>query len=399
MKKTNLIALIVFILAMVWVFTLENKAIRNIQSKVLGVFGLAHETVASVTFDNDVVNGEPIGAADINAKYEKEELAGRYSELLRELFELRAWQGHIDHLRAENIDLQRSLNFVDFKQRQNQHLIAARVIKRQSGSWWKTIVIDKGSADGVVIKSPIMTPVAVDRTDVVEGALVGKVTTVGEHQSTVVLVTDEECHVGAYVHGVFAESSSGLQRVQGILSGAPNSGIDVPYLVLRNLPKEADRYGVRAGVKVYSSGIENDKSRGVFPPGLILGYVKEFEVRDIDAEARVAPAIDFNALSYVFVLLPAPEGGDLPSAPRPPAPGPIAPTPVAPRPEPVIPRASLPGEGGDQEVAPPATPAAIPVVPPVGEPVPAPTPSEEPAPRAEPIPRAEPVGGGEGSID
>ncbi len=247
MKKSNLIALIVFILALVWVFTLENTAIRNIQSKVLGVFGLAHETAAAVTFDNDVVNGEPIGATDISAKYGKDELAARYSQLLRELFDLRAGRGQIDLLRNENIELKRSLNFVEFKGRQNQDLIAARVIKRQSGSWWKTIIIDKGSADGVVEKSPIMTPVAVDRTDAVEGALVGKVTTVGERQSTVVLVTDEECHVGAYVHGVFAEVSSGLQRVQGILSGAPNAATDVPHLVLRNLPKEADRYGVRAG--------------------------------------------------------------------------------------------------------------------------------------------------------
>ena len=377
MKKSNLIALIVFILVMVWVFTLDNAAIRNIQSKVLGVFGLAHEGAASVTFDNDVVNGEPIGASDISAKYEKEELAERYSQLLRELFELRSWKGQIDELVDENIDLKRSLNFVEFKNRQNQQLIAARVIDRQSGSWWKTIIIDKGAKDGVVEKSPVMTPISVDRTDAVEGALVGKVSSVGERQSIVVLATDEECHVGAYVHGVFAESSSGLQRVQGILSGAPTAGAEVPHLYLRNLPKEADRYGVKAGAKVYSSGIENRVSRGVFPPGLLLGFVKEFEVRDIDAEALVEPAIDFNSLSYVFVLLPAPVNGDSP-APRPapagtaaPRPSPIAPRPepVAPRPEPVVPAAEpveprpepvVPGAptGASGEVSPRATPVS-----------------------------------------
>ncbi|MDB4721828.1 hypothetical protein OAF65_08930, partial [Verrucomicrobiales bacterium] len=159
--------------------------------------------------------------------------------------------------------------------------------------------------DGVVINSPVMTPVAVDRADQVEGALVGKIASVGEGQSTVVLATDVECKVSAYVHGVFAESSDkGLERVQGILSGAPGAGREVTHLLLQNLPKEADRYGVSAGAKVYSSGVGNSETKGIFPPGLMLGYVKEFEVRDFDAAARVQPAINFNQLSYVFVLVP-----------------------------------------------------------------------------------------------
>ena len=56
MKKSNLIALGVFVLALVWLFTLKNKTVKNIQSKILGIFGFAHEVVASVTFDNDVIS-------------------------------------------------------------------------------------------------------------------------------------------------------------------------------------------------------------------------------------------------------------------------------------------------------------------------------------------------------
>ena len=314
MNKSSMISLGVFVLALVWLFTLENKTVKNIQSKVLGVFGFAHETVSSAAFDNDVINGEAIDAADISIKYNKDELAQRYSELLKELFQLHLWRGQFDILREENIELKRSLNFVDYKNQQNQRLIAARVINRQSRSWWRTIVIDKGLDDGVVLNSPVMTPVAVDSTDRVEGALVGKITVVSRSQSTVVLATDVECMVGAYVHGALEESrGGGLQRVQGILSGAPGAGTDVPHLILRNLPKEADRYGVKAGAKVYSSGIANSTARGIFPPGLMLGYVKAFEVREIDAVARVVPALDFNALSHVFVLLPGllEDGGKL----------------------------------------------------------------------------------------
>lgn len=305
MKKSNLVALVIFSLAMVWVFTLDNKGVHSVQSKILGVFGLAHETVVNLTYDEDVINGEPISANELYRKYEKEQLALRYNKLLKELFELRAWQGQIDLLREENIELKRSLNFVEYKGKQNQQLVAARVIKRQSSSWWRTFIIDKGYEDGVVINSPVMTPVAVDRADQVEGALVGKISSVGEGQSTVVLATDVECKVSAYVHGVFAKSSDkGHERVQGILSGAPGAGREVTHLLLQNLPKEADRYGVSAGAKVYSSGVGNSETKGIFPPGLMLGYVKEFEVREFDAAARVQPAINFNQLSYVFVLVP-----------------------------------------------------------------------------------------------
>lgn len=337
MKKSNLIALGVFVLSLVWLFTLEHKTVKNIQSKFLGVFGFAHEAVSSVTFDNDVINGEPIDAANIALKYNKDELAQRYSALLKELFQLHLWRGQFDVLREENIELKRSLNFVDYKRQQNQRLIAARVINRQSRSWWRTIVIDKGFDDGVVVNSPVMTPVAVDRTDRVEGALVGKVTVVSRSQSTVVLATDVECKVGAYVHGALEElQDGGLQRVQGILSGAPSAGTDVPNLILRNLPKEADRYGVKDGAKVYSSGISSSTSRGIFPPGLMLGYVKVFEVKEIDGVASVMPAIDFNELSHVFVLLPGilPEGNDvLPEVALP------ADEPIAVPADPVVPRA------------------------------------------------------------
>ena len=308
MKKTNLISLIVFVVALVWVFTLKDETIRGIQAKVLGMFGIVHSTVASVSFTDDVINDEKIDAKSIEKKYEKAELAERYSQLLLELFELRQRDREMGIIREENIELKRSLNFVDLKAKHHK-LVAARVTNRQSGSWWRTVTIDKGSADGVVENSSVQTPVAIDRTGAVEGALVGKVTVVGEHESTVVLATDEECHVAAYVHGVFAESSTGLQRVQGVLSGAPGAGSNVPHLVLKNLPKEADRFGVKAGAKVYSSGIPSPDGRpqGVFPTALLLGYIKEFEVKEIDAEARVTPAIDFNKLSHVFVLLPPDE--------------------------------------------------------------------------------------------
>jgi len=68
----------------------------------------------------------------------------------------------------------------------------------------------------------------------------------------------------------------------------------------------------------------------------MLGEVKDFEVRQIDAVATVIPAIDFNDLSHVFVLLP----GLVPVADN--VVTEAAPSAVAPEvlpPDPVVPRA------------------------------------------------------------
>ena len=66
MKKNNLIALVIFVLAMVWIFTLKDDDVRSIQSKVLGLFGLVYESFDEITYNNDVVNGEPISVSEIS---------------------------------------------------------------------------------------------------------------------------------------------------------------------------------------------------------------------------------------------------------------------------------------------------------------------------------------------
>ena len=71
MKKNNLIALVIFVLAMVWVFTLKSGSVRSIQSKILGMIGLVYESFDELTYSHDVVNGETISVADISKKYNK----------------------------------------------------------------------------------------------------------------------------------------------------------------------------------------------------------------------------------------------------------------------------------------------------------------------------------------
>ena len=73
-------------------------------------------------------------------------------------------------------------------------------------------------------------------------------------------------------------------------------GIDLaPMLDLNYLSKQAD---LKPGQKVYTSGVG-----GVFPSGLLVGTVRSFQVRALDGQAKLAPAVDLAKLEDVFVVI------------------------------------------------------------------------------------------------
>lgn len=153
---------------------------------------------------------------------------------------------------------------------------SARVISRSPGaSSGSILVIDKGSLDGIVAESPVIT---------LEG-LVGKTATPEAHATKVMLLTDKLCLVSAKVVG-------GIEK--GILNGEGASHEAPPQLHLRFLSRDSK---IGTGSKVYSSG-----EGGVFPADLLLGHVKFFKQGDFSGEAIVEPVVDFAHLEQVFVI-------------------------------------------------------------------------------------------------
>jgi rod shape-determining protein MreC len=64
---------------------------------------------------------------------------------------------------------------------------------------------------------------------------------------------------------------------------------------LNFLPRTAK---LQPGQKVFSSGVG-----GVFPSGIGLGAVKQFEARVLDSRATLIPAVDLTTLQDVFVVI------------------------------------------------------------------------------------------------
>src|SRR5216110_3725291 len=179
-------------------------------------------------------------------------------------------------LRDVEHEVNRLRHALNYRERSVFKLVPAEVITRDSSTWWRTVTINRGKQDRIENDMPVVT----------DEGLVGKTTTVSENIAIVLLVSDENCRVAANVEGT---------REQGIVTGERVAGGVAPLMNLNFLSKQAN---LQPGQKTYTSGVG-----GVFPPGLLLGTVKEFRVRELDGQAQLTPAVDLAKLEDVFVVV------------------------------------------------------------------------------------------------
>jgi rod shape-determining protein MreC len=263
MKKGNIVALLIFLVAVVMIFTLKTPQTRAIQTWVFGVLSPfirgADQAERQV---QDVIGGD----TDVGTMKQENE------KLKQEVVWLRIIAKRYDDLLVEN---NKHRAMLAYQQKTDFKLTAARVLRRSASNWWNTIVVDKGANDGIQTDFPVITDIG----------LVGKTGKVAANTTEVILLTDEECRVSARVEGTSAE---------GILMGERGGFETRPELRLRFIDP---RIKVGAGAKVYSVG-----EGGVFPAGLYLGEVKAYMVKDVSGEAVVQSAVDFALLEDVFIV-------------------------------------------------------------------------------------------------
>jgi rod shape-determining protein MreC len=265
MRRFNLFALLVFVGALVWVFTFDTPTTRQIQSQVMSFFSPFTRAGANV---QEKVNDsrEPTPEAAV-LKAENERLTQENDRLRILEQQLAEAHGQLDQLNA----------LFKFNQQSSYDLTAARIIVRKNSAWFRQATIDKGSNHGVSTGSPVIVP---------EG-LVGRVVKVGPDESEILFVTDELCKVAAQIEGT-AE--------RGILEGVRVSTSRRPDIRLRFLPRDIDKNLV--GRKVYS--LPDYIS---FPPNILLGTIAEFRAGDYSTEAVIKPAVqNLDRLKYVFVM-------------------------------------------------------------------------------------------------
>jgi rod shape-determining protein MreC len=272
MSRINIIVLIGFVGLLVWVFLFGQETVSQIQRGAQSAFS---PVISGANKVEEVVTGlgkETLSVVELSSRLEEAEL--ERDRLLLEVLRL-------DEIAEENNALRRALNYVE---NSPLKLVPARVISRKPSNWYNTLVIDKGHAAKITPDCPVIVPIGD------HAGLVGKISeVVGEDSSVVILLSDEVCQVSARIEGT-AE--------QGILSGQRGALRVMPDLKLGYLSKDAV---APTGRLVITSG-----AGGLFPGNLLLGRVKTFAPGAISGEATVEPAVNFDVLTNVFVILTEP---------------------------------------------------------------------------------------------
>jgi len=190
-------------------------------------------------------------------------------QLVAENRKLRAELVQLEEIRLANERLRKLL---DFREEIQLPALPAQVVAEDASSWFRTVVIDKGSKHGLREGLPVV---------VAEG-VVGRTLQVSAYQARVLLITDASSAVAVLVQ---PSRSRGVCRGEG-------SGLTLDYALRREDINENDM--------VVTSG-----TGGVFPKGLSVGRVVEVRQEEygLFQGVKVEPTVDFSRLEEVLVLL------------------------------------------------------------------------------------------------
>lgn len=154
--------------------------------------------------------------------------------------------------------------------------VAARVISKDTNSFYNVFTIDKGADDKI----------QVDMNVLAGNGLVGLVTEVGKNYAKVRSIIDDK----SYVSGMFLKTSDTCD-VKGDLEL-----LDDGMIRVENINIDAQ---IEDGYEVVTSHISNK-----YLQGILIGYVSDVKV-DSSNMAKVAtlrPAVDFQHLEEVLII-------------------------------------------------------------------------------------------------
>ncbi len=184
-----------------------------------------------------------------------------------------------DRLRFARSEAEIRTNLAEFK----DSIVVARVIGVDSANPYQSIIIDKGSLDGVRSDMAVC-----DR----KGSLVGRtIAPISLKESMVQLVTDNDSSVSV---------QSAIDGLVGSMTGRSGGVCELRYVL-------ASVSGGREGEELRTTGYDK-----IYPAGIRAGVIKSWEedqASPIFRRIYITPAFDFAAIDVVAVLTKGPGGG------------------------------------------------------------------------------------------
>ncbi|MCR5278824.1 MAG: rod shape-determining protein MreC [Lachnospiraceae bacterium] len=160
---------------------------------------------------------------------------------------------------------------------ENYEKTGAHIIYKDSGNWFSTFIINKGSNDGI----------ALDMNVISGKGLVGRINMVGPNWSRVSSIISDTSNVS----GKVLSTSDNL-----IVSGSLEQ-IDKGVISFSQLIDENGK--VTEGDKVVTSDI-SDK----YLPGILIGYISEVnnDPNNLTKSGLLIPAVDFKHIEEVLII-------------------------------------------------------------------------------------------------
>lgn len=188
-------------------------------------------------------------------------------------------------LRSEQFELERLRSLYELDQEYMQyHKIGARIIAKDSSSWFSVFRIDKGADDGI----------KQDMNVIAGGGLVGIVTDVGANYATVRSIIDDSSRVSA-----MAQQSGDSCIVAGDLKLFKEGRLKLSYM-----EKDDD---IKDGDMIVTSNIS-----GKFLPGILVGYATDITVDyndNLTKSGYLIPVARFDRLQEVLVITDLKDAG------------------------------------------------------------------------------------------
>lgn len=193
----------------------------------------------------------------------------RYLQIQKENTALKARLSGLDELVRENNRFEKLLNF---KRQLVFSSVTANVVGRDPSDWNATLIVDRGSRDGIELGMPVVSAQGV----------VGKIAEVSEDKAKIMLLTDPSFSVTALVQ---------RSRETGLVSGTLQG-----FCRMRYLASGAD---IQVGDQVITSKLSSS-----FPEGLLVGTVSEVFVRDngLTVDGTIKPAVLASQIEEVLII-------------------------------------------------------------------------------------------------
>ncbi len=174
-------------------------------------------------------------------------------------------------LQDENAELRRQL---DFFKANNFSQVGAEVIGRNIEPLGSTLVVNRGSRDGVQVGNAVV---------ISNGVLIGKIAQAEEESSLVRLLNDNQSKVAATILN--------HEKSLGVIEGGYGISVRMNFI-----PQQED---VRVGDLIITSGLESG-----IPRGLLIGNVAAIEKEAYEPfqRATLSPAATLSSLSLVSII-------------------------------------------------------------------------------------------------